>query len=105
VATPGLFVCARSLYCRRHADDLVLYGIAIRMYYRDHAPPHFHAIYGEHEAFISIETGEIIAGHLPKAAARLVNEWALARRSELRENWRRAQQSQPLERLAGLQDE
>ena len=81
------------------------YGIAIRMYYRDHAPPHFHAIYGEHEAFVSIETGEIIAGHLPKTAARLVNEWALARRSELRENWQRAQQSQPLERLAGLQDE
>jgi len=24
------------------------------MYYRDHAPPHFHAIYGEHEATIVI---------------------------------------------------
>jgi hypothetical protein len=81
------------------------YGIAIRMYYRDHAPPHFHAVYGEHEAFIAIETGEVIAGHIPKTAARLVNEWALARRSELRENWARAQQSLPLERLAGLQDE
>jgi hypothetical protein len=42
------------------------YGIAIRMYFRDHAPAHFHAIYGEHEAFISIETGEVIFGHLPK---------------------------------------
>jgi hypothetical protein len=81
------------------------YGIAIRMYYRDHAPPHFHAVYGEHEAFVSIESGEIIAGHLPKTAARLVNEWALARRSELRENWARAQKSLPLERLAGLQDD
>ena len=44
------------------------YGIAIRMYFRDHAPAHFHAIYGEHEAFISIETGEVIFGHLPKTA-------------------------------------
>jgi hypothetical protein len=32
------------------------YGIAIRMYFRDHAPAHFHAVYGEHEAFISIGT-------------------------------------------------
>jgi hypothetical protein len=30
------------------------YGIVIRMFYRDHAPPHFHATYGEHEAMISI---------------------------------------------------
>ncbi len=63
------------------------YGIAIRMYFRDHAPPHFHAIYGEHEAFVSIESGEIIFGYLPKTAARLVNEWTLARREQLRENW------------------
>jgi hypothetical protein len=54
---------------------------------------------------VSIETGEILAVNLPKTAARLVNEWALARRVELRENWTRAQRSQPLERLAGLQDE
>jgi Domain of unknown function (DUF4160) len=38
------------------------YGIAIRMYFRDHPPPHFHAIYGEHEAFVAIETGEVIEG-------------------------------------------
>jgi len=30
------------------------YGIAIRMYVRDHPPPHFHAVYGEHEAFINL---------------------------------------------------
>jgi Domain of unknown function (DUF4160) len=50
------------------------YGIAIRMYVRDHSPPHFHAIYGEHEALVAIETGEVIEGTLPKAAARLVKE-------------------------------
>jgi hypothetical protein len=26
------------------------YGIMIRMFYNDHAPPHFHARYGEFEA-------------------------------------------------------
>ena len=37
------------------------YGIIIRMYPGDHPPPHFHAVYGEHEAFVEIETGNI--GH------------------------------------------
>jgi Domain of unknown function (DUF4160) len=30
------------------------YGIVIYMYWGDHSPPHFHAIYGEHEAFSSL---------------------------------------------------
>lgn len=36
------------------------YGIAIYLYYRDHAPPHFHAIYGEYEA--------VVEGRLPHRA-------------------------------------
>jgi hypothetical protein len=38
------------------------YGIFIRMYVRDHPPPHFHAVYGEYEANIAIATGEAIEG-------------------------------------------
>ena len=78
------------------------YGIAIRMYVRDHPPPHFHAVYGEYEANVSIETGEVIDGALPKAAARLVKEWTLARQQQLSENWRRARAGEQLERIAGL---
>ena len=78
------------------------YGIAIRMYVRDHPPPHFHAVYGEHEAFVSIDTGEVIEGTLPRAAARLVKEWALARKHQLRENWDRARAGEQPERIAGL---
>ena len=48
------------------------YGIAIRMYFKDHPPPHFEAVYGEHEANVAIDTGEVIDGRLPKNAARLV---------------------------------
>ena len=29
------------------------YGIAIRMYFRDHVPPHFHALYGDDEALMA----------------------------------------------------
>ena len=78
------------------------YGIAIRMYVRDHPPPHFEAIYGEHEANVSIETGEVIEGKLPRAAARLVREWTLAHQEELRNNWRRARAGEQPERIAGL---
>ena len=34
------------------------YGIVIRMYIHDHSPPHFHAVYGEHEALVGIESLE-----------------------------------------------
>lgn len=78
------------------------YGIAVRMYVRDHPPPHFQAVYGEYEANVSIETGEVIEGKLPKAAARLVKEWTLARQPQLQENWRRARAGEQPERIAGL---
>jgi hypothetical protein len=35
------------------------------MSFNDHQPPHFHAIYGEHEALIEIETLPIFRGSLP----------------------------------------
>jgi Domain of unknown function (DUF4160) len=38
------------------------YGIAIYMYYEDHAPPHFHAIYGEFEAVLGIQTDDVLDG-------------------------------------------
>jgi Domain of unknown function (DUF4160) len=79
------------------------YGIAIYMYYRDHAPPHFHAIYGESEATVSIETAEVLEGRLPRRARTLVSEWAAAHRDELQHNWELARASQPLRAIAGLE--
>jgi hypothetical protein len=78
------------------------YGIAIRMYVRDHPPPHFQAVYAEYEANVSIETGDVIEGALPRSAARLVKEWTLAHQRQLRENWRRARAGEQPERIAGL---
>lgn len=66
------------------------YGIAIYMYWQDHAPAHFHAIYGEHEAQVRIGDATILDGHLPRTARRLVQEWAAENRSELMANWVRA---------------
>ena len=46
----------------------LFFGITVRMYYEDHAPPHFHAYYGGDSAQIVIETLEVLAGQLPRRA-------------------------------------
>jgi hypothetical protein len=78
------------------------YGIVIAMYYRDHPPPHFHAIYGEYEAQIVIETLEPSGGELPARALRLVREWAELHRTELEANWARAEAHEPLDTIEPL---
>ena len=79
------------------------YGIIIRFYFRDHPPTHFHAIYGDHEALIEIETGLIYEGFLPKTALNLVNQWRLLRLDELRDDWNRARQQLPLLKIDPLE--
>ena len=59
------------------------YGIMIQMFWQDHAPPHFHALYGEFEALIDIRTLEVIRGSLPRRALSLVREWATLHHDEL----------------------
>ena len=72
------------------------YGIVIYMYYEDHAPPHFHAIYGEFEAIIEIETGQVLDGSLPRRALKLVKAWLRLHRDELMANWNLARAHLPL---------
>ena len=78
-------------------------GIVIRMYYDDHAPPHFHAIYGSASAQITIDTLEIREGSLPTRALALVLEWASLHREELRADWRRAEQHEQLQSIEPLE--
>lgn len=64
------------------------YGIVIKIFLtREHNPPHFHAIYGEYNAEISIATGDMIEGDLPKKAQALVKEWWALNRSGIEEMW------------------
>ena len=63
------------------------FGIVIQMFWTDHAPPHFHALYGEYEALIDIRTLEIIRGSLPRRAMGLTLEWAAMHREELTADW------------------
>jgi hypothetical protein len=41
------------------------YGITIRVFYDDHAPPHIHASYGEHEIIVGILPIAIIKFKMP----------------------------------------
>lgn len=42
------------------------YGMLIQMYFRDHAPPHFHVKYSEFQATIGIQPLRLLEGHLPR---------------------------------------
>ena len=57
------------------------------MYYDDHNPPHFHAIYGEYKAVISIQNLAILEGDLPPKATGLVMKWTRTHKKELLKEW------------------
>jgi len=77
-------------------------GIVIGMFYREHAPAHFHAVYGDFEITIEIDTG-IVSGRFPKRALNLVLEWHTLHREELRTNWELARMGKPLTSIAPLE--
>jgi hypothetical protein len=78
------------------------YGIIIAMYYSDHAPPHFHARYAEHEALIDLNTLDVLQGQVPRRALALTLEWAALHRDELRMNWEKARQGLVLDTIPPL---
>ena len=78
------------------------FGIVIRMYWDDHNPPHFHALYAGEEALIDIRSLSIFAGGLSPRAFGLVVEWASLHQHALQENWRRTQAQEPLEKIEPL---
>ena len=80
----------------------VFYGIAIQMFWHDHAPPHFHALYGEYEVLVNIQTLEILAGQLPRRAMALVMEWATEHQDELMEDWELCSKMQTPKKIAPL---
>ncbi len=63
------------------------YGIIIKLFFGDHPPPHFHAVYGEYVGLFDIKTLEMFEGDLPARAKKLVLEWAETNQAELLEMW------------------
>ena len=78
------------------------YGIIIRIYFDDHAPPHFHATYGQEEAVVGIDSLTVLQGRLPRRAIGLVVEWASLYQDELRQAWIRAKRLESPGKIAPL---
>ena len=78
------------------------FGIIIRMYFDDHSPPHFHALYGEHEAQVGVNPITVLRGDLPRRAESMVIEWAALYQRELMENWRRLRNDQSAQKIEPL---
>ena len=75
------------------------YGIIVKMYFREHGVPHFHAIYGEYVGVFDVAALRMIEGDLPIRAKRLVLAWARRYRQELAGMWMR----QEYKHLPGLE--
>jgi len=77
-------------------------GIVIAMYFKEHAPPHFHAKYGGKRAAFSIQDLRLIEGELPPRVVSLVLEWAFLHREEIMDNWERARREEQLQKIKPL---
>jgi len=75
-------------------------GVIVQMFYADHEPPHFHAVCEGRRVAVTINVARIVGDPLPPRTARMLRELVLARRPELRENWRRARAGEPLMKIA-----
>jgi hypothetical protein len=77
-------------------------GIVIGIFPRDHSPPHFHAVYGEYQITVDIQTG-VVHGTFPKRAIRLVLEWYEQHLAELLDAWTAIQSGQFPEKINPLE--
>ena len=66
----------------------IVFGVRIMIYPKDHLPPHLHAKFAEHEAMISIVTGDVLEEALPRTKLSAVQEWLARRREQVAYVWR-----------------
>ena len=78
------------------------FGIVIKMFYREHGSPHFHAVYGEYAIVVNLESGAV-EGQFPSRALSFVLEWYRLHRAELEEDWRLASTRKPLKAIEPLE--
>ena len=79
----------------------MFFGIAIKVFYREHNPPHFHAYYQGFEGLFVIKTGELTQGKFPPKACKIIKEWSLEYHNELLDIWKLAQDGKQLFRIPG----
>jgi hypothetical protein len=77
-------------------------GIKIYFYWNEHAPPHFHAEYGESHILVNIQDASVMKGAFPFKQLKLVLAWSELHEGELMENWRRAEEKRDILRIEPL---
>lgn len=71
-------------------------GIKVFINWRDHMPPHFHAVYGGDEVLVSIHEIEVLEGSFPNKQLKMLLGWAALHQDELTENWELARKQMEL---------
>ena len=79
------------------------FGIRIVFFFNDHAPPHFHAIYGDNTAVFDIQTLQMTEGSLPPRARGFIVEWAAQHQRELMADWEIVRAGQAPAKIAPLE--
>lgn len=77
-------------------------GIIIEMYYNDHAPPHFHAKFGEYSCCVDINKGIVVKGMLPNKQLKYILSWCELFKEELLRDWELAKNHKPLKAIVPL---
>lgn len=75
----------------------------IKLYHKDHNPPHIHVQYGEYDAVVAIATGEIMHGKLPPRISKLLREWLRTRRQDVTKAWDDAREMRQPRRVKPLE--
>jgi len=83
----------------------MFYGILIRMFFKDtdkHHLPHIHAEYQGEVAVYSIPDGDVLAGQIPPAKAKLVVAWIEIHKDDLLADWELAVNGKTPFKIRGL---
>ena len=65
-------------------------------------PPHFYVYYQDVEGVFDME-GDILKGNIPESQCKIIAGWATIHGEELKANWERAKNKQPLQKINPLE--
>ncbi len=63
------------------------YGMVIKMFLAEQAPPHIHVVYGEYNAVFDLNSLLMTAGDLPYRGQNMMKEWLARHKDDLLDMW------------------
>lgn len=78
----------------------IVEGVKIQIYFDDHPPAHFHAVFGGEVVQIGIANLDVLRGSLSATKLTVVRAWAANRKAQLMEAWNAVQAKRNPERIA-----